>query len=312
VTQGGTVAVHGGRWGEAILAGLRASSPDVHFVPADGPEARADADALATMADEASAMGKVLHPGIRWVHVLAAGVDGFPLELTGDRVVTCSRGASAPAIAEFVLAAMLAFEKRLPQSWITAPPEAWNVANLGGLAGRRLGLVGIGAIGTEIARRALAFDMRVSAVRRRPEPVSVAGVDLCAGLGDLLPTADHVVVAAPATPATERLFDKSAFAAMKPGAHFVNVARGTLVDQPALVEALDAGQVALASLDVVDPEPLPAGHELYRNPGVRLSPHISWSSPRTVRRTFELFVENLDRFRRGAPLASIVDVEAGY
>jgi len=306
------VAVHGGRFGELVLAGLRAMVPGVDFVAADSPEAAAGAEVLATMADERDAVLAVLHPGIRWVHVLAAGVDGFPLDVVGDRVVTCSRGASAPAIAEFVLAAMLAFEKRLPDSWIVAPPPAWNVADLGGLAGRRLGLVGIGAIGAEVARRALAFDMDVSAFRRRPDPVGVEGVERAATLEGLLGDADHVVVAAPATPATHRLFDAGAFAALKPGAHFVNVARGTLVDQDALLEALDAGRVALATLDVCDPEPLPADHPFYGHPKVRLSPHISWSAPATVRRTFGLFAENLERFRSGRPVSGTVDLEAGY
>jgi len=254
----------------------------------------------------------VLTPGMRWVHVLGAGVDGFPLEVAGERLVTCSRGASAVAIAEYVLASMLAFEKQLPQSWITEPPAEWNVAGLGSLAGRRLGLVGIGAIGTEVARRALAFDMTVTALRRRPEPAPVDGVTLAGDLQTLLGASDHVVVAAPATSSTRRLFDGAAFGAMVRGAHFVNVARGTLVDQDALLEALDRGHLALATLDVVDPEPLPAGHRFFTHPKVRLSPHISWSSPTTVLRTFEMFVENLARFRRGEPLVGIVDREEGY
>lgn len=305
------VAVHGAHWGSALVAGLARMLPDVTVVEAGSVEAE-EAEVLATLADEAPVIASVLTPGIRWVHVLGTGVDGFPLEVVGERVVTCSRGASATAIAEFVLAAMLTFEKRLPQVWITEPPAQWNVAELGSLAGRRLGLVGIGAIGTEVARRALAFDMSVAAIRRRPEPVPIAGVDTAPDLPALLSDADHVVVAAPATASTRRLFDAAAFAAMRPGAHFVNVARGSLVDQEALVDALDHGTLAAATLDVVDPEPLPAGHPLYTHPRVRLSPHISWSSPRTVLRTFELFVENLGRFRSGAPLASTVDREEGY
>ena len=307
----GPVAVHGGRWGDAVVAGLELMLPDERFVSASSDEA-AQADVLATLVDDAAGMAGALHPGIRWVHVLGAGVDGFPLEVVGDRVLTCSRGASAPAIAEFVLAAMLAFEKQLPALWLSEPPAQWNVAELGGLAGKRLGLVGIGAIGTEVARRALAFDMAVTALRRRAAPVPVAGVTIATDLNELLGEADHVVVAAPATTATRHLFDAAAFACCKPGAHIVNVARGTLVDQRALVDALDRGQLAMATLDVVDPEPLPAGHELYRHPKVRLSAHVSWSSPLTGRRTMEIFAENLARHRRGQDLAGVVDLEAGY
>ena len=307
---GPTVAVHGGRWGAGLADGLAAMLPGTTVVPAGTPEA-AGAEVLASLADEPAAVAAAIGPSVRWVHVLGAGVDGFPFEAVGGRVLTCSRGASAVAIAEFVMAALLAFEKQLPGTWIHEPPPEWNMAALGGLAGRRLGLVGIGAIGTEVARRALAFDMEVAAVRRRPvDPPP--GVSLRPDLPSLLADADHVVVAAPATPATERLLGPAAFAAMKPGAHVVNVARGSLVDQEALLDALDEGRIALATLDVVDPEPLPAGHRLYSHPSVRLSPHVSWSSPGTVTRTFELFAENLDRYRRGEALAGLVDVEAGY
>jgi phosphoglycerate dehydrogenase-like enzyme len=306
-----TIAVHGGRWGDALCVGLQSLMPQEHFVPSGSPEA-ADAEVLATLVDEPAVMAQVVRAATRWIHVLAAGIDGFPLEVVGERAITCSRGASAPAIAEFVMASLLVFEKQLPSLWLSEPPAEWNVAALGGLAGRRLGLVGIGAIGTEVARRALAFDMRVSAMRRRVLPAPVDGVDLCPDLASLLAEADHVVVAAPATPSTARLFDAAAFSAMKPGAHFVNVARGTLVDQEALLEALDRGPLALATLDVVDPEPLPAGHPLYAHPKVRLTPHVSWSSPQTITRTFELFADNLARYRAGEKLAGSVDPEAGY
>lgn len=309
--SGGTVAVHGGRWGDALAAGLQAMVPGAHVVPASSAEA-ADADVLATLTDDAAGIASAIGPRVRWVHVLGAGIDGFPLEVVGDRVLTCSRGASAPAIAEFVLGAMLAFEKHLPEVWISEPPEQWNVADLGGLAGRRLGLVGIGAIGTEVARRALAFDMIVGALRRRAAPAPLGEVVIRTDLEELLADADHVVVAAPSTEATRHLLDAAAFAAVKPGAHLVNVARGSLVDQDALLDALDSGQLALATLDVVDPEPLPAGHPFYRHPKVRLSPHVSWSSPRTVQRTMELFAENLARYRAGGALAGVVDVESGY
>jgi phosphoglycerate dehydrogenase-like enzyme len=306
------VAVHCGRFGDAMAAGLAVVVPEVRFVPTSTEEARG-AEVLVTLADEdTGALSADIGPSVRWVHVLGAGVDGFPFEALGDRVLTCSRGASSQAIAEFVLAAMLAFEKHLPDSWIREPPNEWNVAQLGGLAGKTLGLVGIGAIGTEIARRALAFDMEVLALRRRPEVPPPQGVALVGELPALLSASDHVVIAAPATPSTRHLLDKSAFSEMKPGAHLVNISRGTLVDHEALVEALDEGRLAMATLDVVDPEPLPPGHLLYSHPKIRLSPHISWSSPHTALRTLEMFKENLVRYRNGEPLAHVVDPEAGY
>jgi phosphoglycerate dehydrogenase-like enzyme len=311
-SKGAAVAVHTGRFGDLMIQGLQLLVPDADLVSAGSPEAAALADVLVTLAADAPAIAEVLTPSIDWVHILGAGVDGFPLDFVGDRTLTCSRGAGAPAIAEFVLGAMLAFEKQLPDSWVTEPPAQWSTANLGGLEGRTLGIVGLGSIGSEVATRALAFDMEVVALRRSQRSSPIAGVTLAPSLMSLLRGSDHIVVAAPATAHTARLIDDAALAEVKPGAHFVNVSRGSLVDQEALVRALDDGRIATASLDVVEPEPLPAGHPLYAHPNVRLSPHISWSSPKTVSRTFQLFADNLARYRSGQPLLGVVDVAAGY
>jgi phosphoglycerate dehydrogenase-like enzyme len=303
------IAVHSGRFGDALLQGLQSMLPGVELIRAG---AGGGADVLVSLADDAPTIGEALDDDVRWVHILGAGIDGFPVEVVGDRILTCSRGAGAPAIAEFVLAAMLAFEKQLPDTWITEPPEQWSTLGLGGLEGRTLGIIGLGSIGTEVARRALAFGMEVVALRRSARPSPLTEVTMAADLLSLLGQADHVVLAAPATAATARIIDQAALADIKPGAHFVNVSRGSLVDQDALLRALDDGRVALASLDVVEPEPLPAGHPFYLHPAVRLSPHVSWSSPRTVQRTFQLFADNLDRYRSGQDLLGMVDLDAGY
>jgi phosphoglycerate dehydrogenase-like enzyme len=138
------------------------------------------------------------------------------------------------------------------------------------------------------------------------------GVELVESIGHLLREADHIVIAAPATQATYHLLDDEAFQAAKPGAHLINVARGSLVDHDALLRALDDGRIARASLDVVDPEPLPTGHRLYRHPRVRLSPHVAWSSPSTTAFAVNMFVSELRRWRAGEPLQLTVDVDAGY
>jgi len=247
------------------------------------------------------------------VHALGTGVDAFPLHLLEGRVLTCSRGASAVPIAEWVMAVMLAFEKRLPESWIHAvPAQGWSRASLGGLHGKTLGLVGLGGIGTAVAQRALPFGMRVLAHRRSSRPSHLAGVEIAATLRDLVSVSDHVVIAAPATAATRHLFDREVFAAVKAGAHLINVARGGLVDQDALREALDDGRVAAASLDAVDPEPLPRDHWMYTHPRVRLSAHISWSMPGAADLLLDAFIDNLRRYRAGDPLTGVVDVAAGY
>ena len=254
------VLVHGGAYGELLAAALASAVPDEAFVwCAPGGPVPEDATVLVTMLDDADAVRRLLAPSVAWVHVLGAGVDRFPFDALGTRRLTCSRGAASVPIAEWVLAVMLAFEKRLPASWVTAPPERWNTAALGGLAGKTLGLVGLGAIGAAVARRALAFDMAVVARRRTSAPSPVAGVDVVDDLPALLARADHVVVAAPATARTRQLIGADALAACKPGVHLVNVARGGLVDQEALRDALDTGHVAMASLDTVEPEPLPPG-----------------------------------------------------
>ncbi|MGH9015781.1 MAG: NAD(P)-dependent oxidoreductase [Acidimicrobiia bacterium] len=250
--------------------------------------------------------------GVRWMHLPGTGIDSWPGALLEGRTVTCSRGVSAIPIAEFVLAAMLAFEKRIPEVWIDKPPARWNLAPLGELAGATLGLVGLGGIGTAIARRALGFDMRVVALRRTRTASTVDGVELAFGLTDLLNAADHLVLAVPATPLTHQLLDARSFSWVKPGVHLVNIARGSLIDQDALRDALDDGRVAHATLDCVEPEPLPEGHWLYTHPSVRLSAHVSWNSPRAFDRMVDAFVSNLRRYVAGEPLEGVVDVDEGY
>ena len=254
----------------------------------------------------------VLERGVRWIHTIGTGLDRFPFAAVGERLVTCSRGASGIPIAEWVLAVMLAFEKHLPDAWVTRPPERWHEAQLGGLYGRTCAVVGLGGIGTAVARRALAFDMRVRAVRRSDAPSPLAGIERVDNLAELLPSADHLVLAVPLTAETRHLIGHEALAWMKPGVHLINVARGALVDQDALRAALDDGRVARASLDVVDPEPLPDGHWLYTHPRVRLSPHISWSIPAAFDLLLDTFIANLRRYRAGQPLEGQVDRARGY
>lgn len=300
------VLTHLGRFRDEMIRLLERLVPDARFVD------EGTAEVLVALPTDQAALVAKLTPEVRWVHVLGAGVDGFPLDAVGDRLLTSSRGAAAPAIAEFVLASMLMFEKRLPESWITSPPAVWNYARLGTLRGKTVGILGFGAIGTEVARLALAFGADVLAFRRTSARPSLDGVELSDRLTDVLARADHLVVTLPATKETHHLLGKAAFADMKPGVDLTNISRGTIIDQDALLAALDDGTVARANLDVVDPEPLPAGHPVYTHPKVRLTPHISWSSPDTMKRTIELFALNLRRYERGEPLQGLVDVQAGY
>ncbi len=250
--------------------------------------------------------------GVRWVQLSGTGIDNTKAELLAVETVTCARGASAVPISEYVLAAMLAFGRGFPQNWLAEEPPHWNFQRMQTLAGKTLGLVGLGGIGTRVARLATAFDMRVVAVRRTDTPSPIAGVEVVASLADVLPIADHLVLAAPGTAKTRHLLDAAAFAAIKPGAHVVNIARGTLIDQDALRVALDDGRVARASLDVVDPEPLPAGHWLYSHPKVFLTPHSSWVSGAFFDTAIDIFCANLRRYLAGEPLEHLVDRSEGY
>jgi phosphoglycerate dehydrogenase-like enzyme len=287
---------------------------DVIAIPWEGDlDAHVRGDVLVTMAWGAPNLAQSLARGVRWVHVLGTGVDRFPFDLLGDRILTCSRGGSAIPIAEWVLAVMLAFEKRLPDAWIqTVPTDEQSRMHLGTLYGRTLGLVGVGGIGTAVAERARPFGMRMIACRRTPTLAGPPDVEIVDSVATLVAAADHVVLATPATPTTRRLFDDRLFAAMKPGAHLVNIARGALVDQDALRRALDDGRVARASLDAVDPEPLPAGHWMYTHPKVRLSPHQSWNMPGAAEILVDAFITNVHHWLADEPLEGVVDRAEGY
>ncbi len=303
--------------GDSFAAQIAEACPGVDAVPiptADPIDPALRADAVLTLPWGTPNLADVLRTsGARWVHTVGTGVNRFPLDAIGDRLLTCSRGASAIPISEWVLAQMLAFEKELPTVWLREAPTSWNFRpTMGGLWGKTLALVGVGGIGLAVAERALPFGMRVRAHRRTPAPSPLAGIEMASSLADLVATADHLVLAVPATAATRGLVDEDVLRAVKPGVHLVNVARGSLVDDAALRRALDDERVALASLDAVEPEPLPAGHWMYAHPRVHLSAHVSWNGPGGEDVLVGKFIANLRRWVAGEPLVGVVDVAAGY
>jgi len=257
-------------------------------------------------------------PGqLRWLHSVAVGMDFYPDWIYDVPQVTCGRGVAAVPIAEYVLAAVLDHEKRLAELTVhdAAPWPLRSAAKpprLGLLHGKTLGLVGFGAIGREVALRARAFGVRVLALRRSSAPIEDAGVERVETLPALLAASDHLVLALPLTSQTNGLIDAAALAHAKPGLHLINIARGRLLDQKALLDALDAGRLAAATLDVTEPEPLPDGHPLYHHPRVRITPHISWAAGDVLARSAEKFEENLARYLVGEALHDIVDPRRGY
>lgn len=251
--------------------------------------------------------------GLKWIHVFGTGIDNFPLHLITNCTLTCGRGASAVPIAEWVLAMMLNFEKGLPDSWIQSQPDNWFAApKLGTLANKTLGIIGFGTIGQQVAKRALAFDMKVLANVRTYRKSPMVGVELIESLDLILKESDHLVLALPATPRSQHLMNSDTLAKTKAGVHIVNVARASILDQEALKPFLDSAHVARASLDVIAPEPLPNEHWAYKHPRVRLSPHISWNSPEMIGSLMSRFLANLTAFTEQKALAGVVDIEARY
>ena len=289
--------------------------PTVDFipVPTDGPVPDGvSGGACITQAARTANLEEVLDRGVRWVHVLGQGIDHFPLDHLGDRTLTCARGVNAIPIAEWVVAMLLTAAKQLPDRWVTEPPRHWVLADLGSLDGATVAFIGFGTINQATAERLAPFGCRMVAATRSGAPSGMDEVSTTTDVHAAVAGADHVVVGAPLTPATEGMVDDELLAAMKPGAHLVNIARGRIVDQEALRRSLDAGHLGLASLDVCDPEPLPAGHWLYDHPRVRLSPHVSWADPGAINRLHAAFADNLERWMAGQPLVDVVDVGAGY
>jgi phosphoglycerate dehydrogenase-like enzyme len=248
--------------------------------------------------------------GVRWVQLVGTGIDGLAPEVRAAPVLTSARGAGAVAIGEYVIASLAAFARDFPANWIHEAPDHWGFQPARTLAGATLALYGFGGIGRRVAGIALALEMEVIALRRHRGPSPVEGVMMAESLDELMRAADHLVLAAPATEATHHAVGAASLAVAKPGLHLVNIARGSLVDQEALRRALDDGTVARASLDVTDPEPLPAGHWLYRHPRVHLTPHASWVGP-TMEASTAIFCDNLRRYLAGTPLQGVVG-DQGY
>jgi phosphoglycerate dehydrogenase-like enzyme len=251
-------------------------------------------------------------PGsLKWIIVSSTGVDFFPPWLLEGPPVACGRGVNAEPIAEYVLGAILQQAKRFEAIRMRGPAD-FKRLELEGLSGKVLGLAGFGALGQAIVPLARAFGMRVLAFKRTAWGDVPAGVEPVATIGELAEQSDHLVLALPATPETRHIVDATVFQRAKRGQHLVNIARGSLVDQDALIAALDTGQLSFATLDVTDPEPLAEGHPLYQHPKVLVTPHVSWQSALNGPRLTAKILGELDRISRGLPLADLVDPNTRY
>lgn len=257
-------------------------------------------------------------PELRWVQAVGAGTGQLQSAGLGaaDIRLTSAAGANAVGIAEFALARVLAHWKGFRDLDAAQERHAWEPRFGRQLAGCTLGLLGLGAINGAVAERARAFGMRVLATRRSATPGATApNVDEVyptTALHSMLGQCDVVVAAVPETPETRGLIGADALAAMKPGAFFVNVGRGSLVDEPALIDALRRGHLGGAALDVASEEPLPADNPLWDASNLYLSPHAATSPSALFVNLHELFLDNLGRYLAGEPLRNEVDLSRGY
>jgi phosphoglycerate dehydrogenase-like enzyme len=273
-------------------------------------------------------------PHLAWVHSATSGVERAltPAALARDVLVTNARGVFSRPIAEHVLLMILAVSRHLPELLELQHERTWQPLEGRELRELTIGIVGYGSLGRSVASLASAFGSRVIAMRRRPDagetrPAHDPGaddgdvfpfeprLDRLVGpdrLHELLTDSDVVVLAAPLTPETEGMIDEAAVAAMKRDAWLINVARGRLIDDTALIRALRENRIGGAALDTFRDEPLPQASPYWSLANVILTPHTAWSSARVLDRSIDLFCDNLVRYSRGEPLRNVVDPAAGY
>jgi phosphoglycerate dehydrogenase-like enzyme len=242
---------------------------------------------------------------IRWLHVLSAGREGFDAaDVPASIIVTGAAGAHSPALAEHLMGFILAWARRTPEIARATARHEWDRTISGSIVSlerKTLLIVGLGHAGLQLAKRARVFDMRIIAVNRslKSDPL-VDEVYPLTKLHEALAQADFIALTIAQTPETERMIGAAEFAVCKPTAYLTNVARGALIDQAALLEALQTGKIAGAGIDVTEPEPLPSGDPLWTAPNLIISPHCAGgTSPLSLQRLAGRVIENLERFRSG-------------
>ncbi len=315
------------RWRPEDLARIGAAAPGSRLVTisheglADGPVDDVEVLLHGFLAADAYERLLARAPELRWVHSVAAGVERLlsPAARARGLVITNGRGVFSRPIAEYVLMMVLAVNRRLPELLELAAERTWQPLEGRELRDTTLGIVGFGSIGRTIAELAVPLGPRILATRRSAAPpagegplppgVEVGGPET---FGDVMAASDFVILALPLTPETEDLVDDRALARMKPNAWLINVSRGRLIVDRALLRALRDGSIGGAVLDAFRDEPLGPESPWYGLPNVLVTPHTAWSSGRVLDRTVELFAENLARHVAGAPLLNVVDAGAGY
>jgi len=308
---------------EPQLAMLEALPPETAIAVGNSVEAFSRAAPEATVIFNWSGTGALLRqvfamcPRVRWVHSRAAGLDDqlFP-ELAASPVpLTNATGVFSPPLGEWVLGAILYFAKDFRRLLRQQAAGVWEAFDNQWIDGKTVGIVGYGDIGRAVATRVRALGMRVLGLRRqRLDPADplvdrIYGPD---GRLEMIARCDYLVLAAPLTPETRGMIGPNEIAAMPPHAVLINVGRGPVIDEPALLAALTAGRIRGAALDVFETEPLPPGHPFYRLDNVLLSPHCADHAPDWLDRAMQFFLDQYERFRKGEPLLNVVEKRRGY
>ncbi len=310
---------------------LRREAPDVEVVRLDengqpsGPVEDAEILLRMFMPEEVLQHALTAAPHLKWLHTVSAGVDRFIAIVRAQEspglLFTNGSGTMSQPIAEFVLAQIFAAAKRLPNFVRAQERHEWRQRELPparDVQGSRLLVLGLGNIGCAVARLAAGVGMRVWGTRRTPLAAgeTIPGVERVFAENDdwreALPEIAYIAVCLPLTPATHHLIGAAELARLQPGAWIINIARGGLIDETALVAALTAGSLGGAALDVTEEEPLPRNHPLWDCPNAIITPHISWRSPQVNARMLDLFCENLRRYRAHEPLLNVVALDRGY
>jgi phosphoglycerate dehydrogenase-like enzyme len=254
----------------------------------------------------------------RWVHTLSAGVDKvlFPELIASEIPLTNGRGVFKDALAEFAVGAIFFFAKDFGRLVRSQAARRWDQFDVDWIRGRTLGVVGYGEIGRETARLARALGMKVVAVRRRAalssDDPNLERIYPLEELREMLGVSDTVAVSTPLTDETRGMIGEAELRAMKTTAVIINIGRGPVIVEQALIAALSENRIRGAALDVFDQEPLPAGHPFYHLENVLLSPHSADHTVGWAESAMRIFVENFERFRNGEPLVNVVDKKAGY
>jgi phosphoglycerate dehydrogenase-like enzyme len=310
---------------EPQLAMLEALPPDTGIAVGNTAEAFERAAGEASIIFNWSGTGALLRevfgmcPKVRWVHCRAAGLDDllFPELIESPVPLTNGSGVFSPPLGEFVLGAILYFAKDFRRLIRNQTAGVWEPFDVTEISGRTAGIVGYGDIGRAVATRLRAMGMQVLACRRTAPPLDHVdpligkfyGPD---GLPEMIALCDYVVATAPLTPQTRGMIGAREFAAMKPGAVILNVGRGAVIDEAAMIQALTEKRILGAGLDVFTTEPLPPGHPFFALDNVLLSPHSADHTPDWLDRAMQFFVAQFERFAKGDPLLNVVDKKRGY